>query len=491
MKITFITPPSLFLLDERVFIALGILKVAAVAEQLGFEVEHLDLNGVENYIDALIEHCARTDGRVFAITATTPQMPAATKIAVAIRAALPDARLILGGPHPTLVYAALALKSPRARRASESLEQTFDVIVCGDGEDAIEPAVKLALRNLAAPQVIDADDPTGKYFLTVKRLSELPLPARHLVDVPSYHYSIDGVPVLSLIAQLGCPFGCGFCGGRDSAMLRRVRIRPTELVLDEMRHLFTTYGVRGFMFHDDELNVNKQVVELMKGIVKLQSELGVEFRCRGFVKAELFTQEQAEWMYKAGFRRLLCGFESGSPRILRNIQKRATIHDNTRAMRLSKVAGLEMKALMSLGHPGESEATVAETRDWLFEVEPADFDVTIITTYPGSPYYDRATPITDDEQTVWMYEIYGDRLYSYELDYSKVADYYKGKFGEYRSYVYTDHLSPEEIVGLRDATEKQVRDRLKIPYYQATEAIRFDHSMGMGPLPPSILRTSL
>jgi anaerobic magnesium-protoporphyrin IX monomethyl ester cyclase len=42
-------PPSLFLLDERVFMSLGILKVAAVLEREGITVELLDLSGVKNY----------------------------------------------------------------------------------------------------------------------------------------------------------------------------------------------------------------------------------------------------------------------------------------------------------------------------------------------------------------------------------------------------------------------------------------------------------
>ena len=38
-RICLLIPPSLFLLDERVFMSLGILKVAAVLEQEGVGVE--------------------------------------------------------------------------------------------------------------------------------------------------------------------------------------------------------------------------------------------------------------------------------------------------------------------------------------------------------------------------------------------------------------------------------------------------------------------
>lgn len=55
-RICLIIPPSLFLLDERVFMSLGILKVAAVLEQEGVTVELLDLSGVTNYEEALAAH---------------------------------------------------------------------------------------------------------------------------------------------------------------------------------------------------------------------------------------------------------------------------------------------------------------------------------------------------------------------------------------------------------------------------------------------------
>src|SRR5689334_6603219 len=102
-----IIPPSLFLLDERVFMALGILRVAAVLERAGVPVEVVDLSGIENYAEAMSVHAKKSRAKCFGITATTPQMPAATNVAAAIQMARPDARLILGGPHPTLVCAAL------------------------------------------------------------------------------------------------------------------------------------------------------------------------------------------------------------------------------------------------------------------------------------------------------------------------------------------------------------------------------------------------
>ena len=235
----------------------------------------------------------------------------------------------------------------------EALRRTFDVIVAGDGERAVFDALR-------APRgtVLDADDRRSPYWLSDADLETTPFPARHLVDVASYHYKIDGAPALSLIAQLGCPFGCTFCAGRNSPMLRHIRSRGAQSIVAEMTELHGRHGCTGFMFYDDELNVNPNMVDLMEEIVAAQTRLGVEWRLRGFVKAELFTPQQAEVMRRAGFRWLLVGFESGSERILDNIAKRAAKADNTRCIEIAHAAGLKVKALMSVGHAGESAETV-------------------------------------------------------------------------------------------------------------------------------------
>lgn len=882
MRICLITPPSPFLLDERVFMSLGILRVGAVLEQAGHAVEHLDLTGISNYEEALIDHATRTEAAIFGLTATTPQMPAAARVAAALRSVRPDARLILGGPHVTLVNAALkrerrlGIRDGRASRAYEALSGLYDVLVAGDGEHAVHVAILPS-----APKLIDADDASGPLFLTNETLNALPWPARHLVDVDSYHYEIAGEPALSLIAQLGClaagtlismadgsqrpieqvstgdsvfcfnerenrietgpvvaswkrdaqdlwqlmannttellatsehpiwtregwktvgdlredeeigvlcemrhtdlegredllsvsegahtesvpdvqeefrshscvrpsdelvfssvqeplaaeprehqmaesgasryegqvgcddrrgtdfilqhrgiegcggysesadvaignearrtqsheaargcgegvrygetevvrlpvgqdeapvgrwqddsavgarrdgstsepprigiisftpdgspdiplrrkrgildrplhfreapkpglrrqqeetsdiaprgvlaysgyygggrgrlhfdglvssdnlgqrtpspqsriapppsarlrfvkltrkrflgrstvynitvcpghsyiangiivhncPFGCGFCGGRESSMLRRIRTRTTENVVAEIEHLYGTYGVRAFMMYDDELNINKEMVGLMKAIAAAQKRLGVEWKLRGFIKSQLFTDEQAEAMWEAGFRWILVGFESGSPRILENINKRATREENSRCMEIARNHSLKVKALMSIGHPGESRETVAQTWDWLIKERPDDFDITIITTYPGTPYYDEAEPMTSNPG-VWTYTAKsGDRLHAHDLDFTTEQAYYKGVPGEYQSFVFTDYLTAEELVEARDHVEADVRKNLCIEWNVAHAAARYEHTMGMG-LPDYILRAS-
>ena len=116
-SICLITPPSAFLLDERVFVSLGVLKVAASLEAQNYNVNFLDLSGVENFLAPLEDYLTVCQDAAIGITTTTPQLPSVMQIAATIRRLRPDIRLILGGPHVTLVYSA-------KKRAKGQLKQT-------------------------------------------------------------------------------------------------------------------------------------------------------------------------------------------------------------------------------------------------------------------------------------------------------------------------------------------------------------------------------
>ena len=172
-SVCLITPPSAFLLDERVFVSLGILKVAASLEAQDYRVNFLDLSGVENYLAPLEDYLTVCQDAAIGITTTTPQLPSVMRIAETIRRLRPDLKLILGGPHVTLVYSAKKLEAKRGiangrgHRSAAQLEAAFDVLCSGDGELAIFEALKDD-----APKVVDGDDPKGGLFLTDKMFTE-------------------------------------------------------------------------------------------------------------------------------------------------------------------------------------------------------------------------------------------------------------------------------------------------------------------------------
>ena len=73
----------------------------------------------------------------------------------------------------------------------------------------------------------------------------------------------------------------------------------------------------------------------------------------------------------------------------------------------------------------------------------------------------------------------------------KEPDYYKGDpAGGYKSYVWTDDITPEELVRERDNLESTVRKELNIAFNPAGGVVEFEHSMGQGSIPSSILKRS-
>ncbi len=473
MRVSLVIPPSGFLLDDKVFMSLGVLKVAAVLEQAAVPVEVLDLSGVSDPVAAVREHVSTRPSDCYGFTATTPQLPFAVAMAEVARAA--GAKTVLGGPHVTLVNAAAKGEArrgvtSRATTALARLRETADVLVAGDGERTIGPALEAQAGTL-----IDADDPKSPYFLDQDALDASPLPARHLIDVDSYHFQIDGRRALSVIAQLGCPFNCGFCGGRLSPTFRHIRTRSSEHVCAELEHLYRAYGVTAFMFLDDEVNVSTQTIPMLDAIAALQDRLGVRFALRGHVKSQLLTDAQANALVRAGFTSIMVGFESGDPRILANIEKRATREENSRCMAIARRHGLQVKALMSVGHPGETAQTIGATREWLLEERPDDFGLSVITTYPGTPYYDQAM---ETDPGVWTYTARnGDRLHAVDVDFRREQAYFKGTPGSYRSFVHTDALTAEAIVRMRDEVENSVRAELQLPHPMLW-ASQIEQSMG-------------
>lgn len=493
-RICLIIPPSVFLNDEKVFPNLGILCCAAVLEQAGHEVSVVDLNGVANYLECLEQALKGLRFSFIGITCTSPQMVACKQIVERLREIAPNCPLVLGGPHVTGVISSERLDrsgkgSGRGIKQRRELEELVDILVAGDGELAVFKIVEAVEQGAIWPLLIDADDPSSDLFLSEEALLTMPFPARHLIALDSYHYEIEGRPSTNLISELGCPYACTFCGMRNSPSFRRVRARTPESVRQELVHLNQQYNLSGFMFSDDELNIPSSFAALMREIVRAQEIAKCDFRLRGFIKSNLLTEDQARSLHDAGFRNLLVGFESGSDEVLLNINKKATRDQNTRCMEIASRHGLHVKALISLGHPAESEETIEQTRDWLLEVQPQDFDATIITVYPSTPYADFSRPHASIPGA-WTFTApkTGDRLHFFDVDFLTQDSYYKGIPGSYKSYVFSDFLSCERLVELRDGLEREVRHKLGIPFYPVNPGARFESSMGM--TPTHILRSS-
>ena len=449
MNVLLTIPPAPFLIDDKSLPFLGILSIATVLRQNNIRVNVLDLSGMKDYVDVFTKHIKSGSYDIVGFTANTPQLPYIINMLPNVP---PHIKTIVGGPHITSCYSAIKhVQNSRIARNIKDLEDRFDHLFVGDGEISILEF----LNNKITTKVIDADE-NDKLFLTSEYLSTHDFIDRSFIDLHSYKFFIDEEKCTSIISQLGCPFNCAFCCGRLSKNLRKIRTKVSAQVIKEIEYLYKVYGYKAFMFYDDELNVNKALVPFLNELIDLQKTLGVNFKFRGFVKSELFNEEQAQLLKRCGFEWLLCGFESADEKILKTINKKATLADNNKMLSTCKKYGIKVKALMSCGHPGESKSSLEHIKNWLIINKPDEFDLTIISPYPGSPYFDFATYV---DGNVWKYTspYTNDELYSIDVDYTKTPHYYKGIPGNYTAYVYTNSLTTTELTQLRDGVEHDVR----------------------------------
>lgn len=445
MTIPIIIPPAPYLTNPKALMPLGVLYVAGYAEQKGDHVVLIDLAGIDNYVEYAMEKLSGLSFSYAGISATSGQIYYVLNVVKELRKRFPKVKIIGGGPHFTHTHIAHKRTPARTQHFMDDFNNYFDVYVIGDGEKGFYEAMETDKK------VVDCTVPSSPSYMTDDDLNNSPIPARHLLDIDSYAYDF-GCPTakstnaISIMSQRGCPYGCRFCSSRVDRYSRLVRKTSKDKTLSEIEFLYKTYGYTDFAFYDDELNVHPELGLFLNGFKDLQSKVGKEFRFRAFLKSNLCSKPQMKALREAGMIVAVIGGESGSDRIMKNINKKSTVEQNTKFVEFAHEYGIHAKCIMSIGHPGESDDTLKETENWLAKVQLEDVNFTIISCLPSSFYYDYALQRGDG---IWVYSApeTGDKLYSYDVDFHAKANILNGNLDYgYESTVFTDFLNPEQLV---------------------------------------------
>jgi anaerobic magnesium-protoporphyrin IX monomethyl ester cyclase len=387
---------------------LGIMYLSAVLKRGGHEVEVIDLvdkPDIEEFMD--IVYGGVPDADIHGISCVTPTFPFATRILQKIREKNNTKRVVIGGPHASIMPDAC-------------LDAGFDQVIVGEGERAI---VKIA----------DGDSSKILKEPFVKDLDDIPFPDRECINIKSYKYEIDGVESTTALTSRGCYYNkCVYCESKE--LWGKLRLRSAENVISEIRDINRRYGYRGVMFYDDEMLYDwrrdrKVVFEL--------DRLGMVWRC--FSRANLLTEKRVKVIAKKGCKEVLIGVESGSDRILRNVRKGTTVEMNRQAIELLKKYGIRAKAAIIVGLPGENEESLLETEYFLDETMPDDVDVSLLKVYPRADIYENPDK------------------YDLKFDFDPEKSWFKGVPGEYCSTVSTSSLSADELLRWRDRLEAKFK----------------------------------
>ena len=365
---------------------LGLCYLAGAARRAGHEVQLIDAEA-EGYAreDDLIDEIESFRPDAVGFTATTPLIPEVADLTKKVKRRLPGAFTIVGGVHVSSVLEQIY---------SDRYAPEADVCVYGEGENTLVAVLKaheagaplegvpgiLFRRNGEVVKTPSAEPPV---------LDDLEIPARDLLKVDRYQWSIPGKgiqAVTSLITMRGCPFQCAFCEV-SKIFPMKVRYRSDDAVVDEIELIQRQFGIRHLMIQDDTLTLSrKHSLALAKRI----RERGVRLTFEGYTRADLVDEELLVTLKEAGLVRLSFGVESGSDEILKAIRKGTTTEMYRMAYKLCKKIGIETRCSFMIGHPHETKETVKKTIAYINSLDVYQAYVNVATPYPGTELYEMA-----------------------------------------------------------------------------------------------------
>jgi len=274
------------------------------------------------------------------------------------------------------------------------LENGFDYVLCGEAEESL---VRLSRSILDAEEVPELDgmvklDERGRLVRSPQRLSknpewsELPLPARDLVDMEPYRkawVNAHGYFSTNMVSSRGCPYKCNWCAKPISG--NKFHLRSAAAVAEEMKLLKMSAGVQHIWFGDDVFALDRHWVQrFAEEITRIDAAVPFKIQSR----ADLMSETTVRSLKAAGCAEVWMGVESGSQTILNAMDKGLTLSSVRTARRLLKEAGIRVCFFLQFGYPGETWAELQETIAFVRETRPDDVGISFSYPLPGTVFYE-------------------------------------------------------------------------------------------------------
>jgi len=308
-------------------------------------------------------------GEVAGITMMSVDYNSSIRAAEIIRKVKPEAKIFIGGPHPSICPQQLETKD------------CLDCVVKGEAEITFPALLDSLAKGEKIPKVVQGQ--------RLENLDEAPWADRDLFSCPEepFVYFLKP-PFVTLIAARGCKYNCNFCQPAERIMFgRAVRRRSVANVIEELKYLRDKYDFNSFMLHDDCLTEDRDWV------IGFCRQLKAEGLNKSFVvqsRADIIckNRDMVEILRDAGLKLFIIGFESGSDRVLEFLRKGCTRRQNIEAADICKQFGIKIWANYMLGLPTETKEEVIETLSMLKEIRPYHCSPAFYTPHPGSDLFE-------------------------------------------------------------------------------------------------------
>jgi radical SAM superfamily enzyme YgiQ (UPF0313 family) len=357
----------------------GIAYIARVVMDAGYDVEVLDAHALQWEKEQVIGYLRGKTWDAVGISAFSTQYNAVRFFSDFIKNEK-NIPIIVGGPCATFSWE-LTLSSTKA-----------DFCVIAEGDLTILDL----LNNLHSPEKVAGiafRNERGQVFVTsprphIKYLDTLPRPAYELFDMEKYvkHKMSIGrkkqpmdTRVMTFITNRGCPFRCRFCSRTFSGF----RSLSAQKIIEEIEYLAKKYSLNGIAFNDELFVCDKKKISVVAPYLKKRGLFWSGQARVNLVDYPLLKMMKDNRCIGVGY-----GIESGSQKILDNMDKGITVLQIERAMRETMRLGLDIKVQLIFGYPGEDEQTVSETIDLFRRIGHPGRRFNVITPLPGSPLYD-------------------------------------------------------------------------------------------------------
>jgi len=388
MKILLVNPPW-ETLDQHIYSTvgnvlppLGIAYIAAVLRREGFDVDILDAQALNTSWEEFEKIISKRGPDLVGLTSGTPMIFRAFRAAEIVKKASSNTKVILGGPHPSVL-------------PEESLRQKgVDFVVRGEGEYTILELAKELRKDKPKLSKIDGLSYTinkrvkhNKDRKPIMDLDALPRPARDLLPMDRYRATPGNhrrEPATSMMSSRGCPFQCTYCA-KPFGM--RFRSHSPEYMITEMEELVEKYGTKEIVFFDDTFTFDKKRAERVCDMMA-EKDWDLTFSC--MARGDTIDRSLAGKMKKAGCQYIGFGIESVTPEILKNLKKGETVEKINQSIMNSRKVGLFVRGFYIIGSPGETPETIKRNIEHAKKMKIDLAQFSIITPFPGTELFNWA-----------------------------------------------------------------------------------------------------
>ncbi len=349
-----------------VWINHGLASLAASTKEAGHEVSFLDLRQLGSW-EEFKDEVKRISPDVAGLTMMSVDYEPVMKAISLIKEAGRDIKVVVGGPHPSLVLDEI------------EKESSIDYIVQGEGEISFIDLLKALADGKKPERVIKGIRP---------ELDRLPFVDRDIFDageMPIDHFL--RIPFVTIIAGRGCIYNCSFCQPAERIIFGpKVRRRSVDNVIEELKFLRDKYDFQSLMIHDDCLTEDRRWVLDFCAKYK-KNKFRQPFVCQSRADIICKNEDMIRLMAGTGLAMFLIGFESGNQRILNLLRKGTTVEQNYRAAKICNKYGIRVWANYMLGIPTETKEEACDTLKMIKRIKPYRASPAFYTPHPGSDLY--------------------------------------------------------------------------------------------------------